>query len=334
MTSLIRLAATAVIALTPPAFAGDGFDVVTLGARGGLEGGNLSAFLIHPHGDPRAVTCDAGAIVNGIRVADEMGAFDDLAQPEGAEYTTVGHVFTDVIRGYFISHAHLDHIAGLLVGSPDDSAKPILGLASTLRNIEATYFNWTAWPNFGKTGVAPQLGKYDYVAMTPGEPVPVADTAITATAYPLAHGPVESAAFLFRAHGDSILCFGDTGPDSVENSDKMDTVWKAVADDAASGALKAVIIESSYTSDRPDNLLFGHLTPKYILQDLEKLAELAGGPDAIRGLPVVISHIKYQIKQGPLPQDTILKELEAGNTMGVRFIIPEQGMKWHFDSRD
>lgn len=334
MTAALRLAALGLVALTPPALADNGFDVVTLGARGGLEGGNLSAFLIQPHGDPRAVTCDAGAIVNGIRVAEEKGAFDAVELPAESDYTRVGHVFTDVIRGYFISHSHLDHIAGLIVGSPDDSAKPIYGLPSVLGNIESTYFNWVAWPNFGKSGTEPHLGKYDYIALAPGEPVEVANTAITATAFPLSHGGVESTAFLFESGGDSILCFGDTGPDSVEGGEHLATIWQTVAEQAKSGALKAIVIESSYTSDRPDNLLFGHLTPKHILAELGKLADLAGGPQALAGLPVVISHIKYQIKQGELPQVTILNELEAGNDLGVRFIIPEQGMSWHFDARD
>ena len=35
--------------------AGEGFDVVSLGARGGIQDGNLSAYLVRPHGDPHAV---------------------------------------------------------------------------------------------------------------------------------------------------------------------------------------------------------------------------------------------------------------------------------------
>jgi 3',5'-cyclic-nucleotide phosphodiesterase len=45
---------------------------------------------------------------------------------------------------------------------------------------------------------------------------------------------------------------------------------------------------------------------------------------------VVISHIKYSLKKGPLPQDRILAELEAWNTLGVRYMIPEQGQAWRF----
>src|SRR5882757_8394769 len=54
------LAAAALLPGTHRARAADGFDLVVLGALGGIEDGNLSASLIHPHGDDRAVACDAG----------------------------------------------------------------------------------------------------------------------------------------------------------------------------------------------------------------------------------------------------------------------------------
>ena len=69
------LAVSALLPGAPRAIAADGFDLVVLGALGGIQDGNLSASLIHPHGDDRAVTCDAGTLVNGLRVAEEKGAF-------------------------------------------------------------------------------------------------------------------------------------------------------------------------------------------------------------------------------------------------------------------
>ena len=69
--------ATAVLAaglsLAVEGRAADGFDVVALGALGGIQDGNLSAWLVHPHDDDRAVTFDAGTLVNGLRIADEKG---------------------------------------------------------------------------------------------------------------------------------------------------------------------------------------------------------------------------------------------------------------------
>ena len=325
------LTAALPFALAAGGVSAQGFDVLTLGARGGIQGGNLSAFMISPAGDPRAVTCDAGAIVAGLIVADEAGTLDDIEVPADSDYTRVGYTLTSVIRGYLISHAHLDHFSGVIVSSPDDSKKPIYALQSTLTAIEATYFNWIAWPNFGDAGPEPRLSKYTYSALEPGAPRELTDTGMTVTVFPLTHDAAESAGFLIEGGDEAILCLGDTGPDSVQGVENLDRVWRAVAEKVASGALKAVIVESSYTSDQPDEFLFGHLTPKYILADLDKLAGYAGGAGALEGLPVVISHIKYSLKTGETPQEKIAAELEAGNTQGVRFIIPEQGERWQFD---
>ena len=327
----LAAAALAVAAFLPgprPASAADGFDVVVLGALGGIEDGNLTAYLIHPHGDGRSVTCDAGTLVNGLRVAEEKGALADVAVPADAGLDRVGYVLTTMIKGYLVSHAHLDHVAGLIVASPDDSKKPIYALPSVGADLVETYFNWRAWPNFTDRGKAPQLNKYAIEDLAPGVAMPLRDTAMSVTAFPLSHGGVESTAFLVESDGDAELCFGDTGPDSVEKGTRLRDVWTAVAGRVKQKRLKAIVIESSYTSDRPDNLLFGHLTPRWVLASLRELDGLAGG-HALEGVPVVVSHIKYALAREQ-PQKQMLQELEAGNDLGVRFILPEQGSRWHF----
>jgi 3',5'-cyclic-nucleotide phosphodiesterase len=326
--SLALLAALAFLPELPKASAADGFDVVVLGGLGGIQDGNLSSFLIHPHGDDRAVTCDAGTLVNGLRVADEKGAFANLTVPAEVALSRVGYVLTTKIKGYLISHAHLDHLAGLIIASPDDSNKTIYALPSVAADLVESYFNWRAWPNFTDRGKAPHLKKYTIEDLKPGLAMPLKDTAMTVTAFPLSHGGVQSTAFLLESDGDAVLCFGDTGPDAVERSTHLSSVWAAVAERVRQKGLKAIVIESSFTSDRPDNLLFGHLTPHWVLEELRALDKLAGG-DALTGLPVVVSHIKYSLTTEQ-PQEQLLQELEAGNDLAVRFVIPEQGSRWHF----
>ena len=311
-----------------PARAADGFDLVVLGALGGIQDGNLSASLIHPHGDPRAVTCDAGTLVNGLKVADEKGALSGIEVPAGTDQSRVGHVLTGLIKGYLVSHAHLDHVAGLIVASPDDANKAIYALPSVGADLVDTYFNWRAWPNFTDRGKTPQLKKYTMEDLKPGVAMPIAGTAMTVTAHPLSHGGVESTAFVIESGGESLVCLGDTGPDAVEKGSRLRDLWNAVAAQARDRRLKALVIEVSYTNDRPDNLLFGHLTPRYVLEALRDLDRMAGG-GALKGLPVVISHIKYALTREQ-PQRQVLQELEAGNDIGVRFIVPEQGTRWHF----
>jgi 3',5'-cyclic-nucleotide phosphodiesterase len=93
--------------------------------------------------------------------------------------------------------------------------------------------------------------------------------------------------------------------------------------------LKAILIESSYTSDRPDAQLFGHLTPKWIMTSLHELDTLAGGNNVLKDLPVVITHIKYALTREQ-PQARMRDELTAANDLGVRILIPQQGSRWHF----
>ena len=89
-------------------------------------------------------------------------------------------------------------------------------------------------------------------------------------------------AFLIESGDDAILCFGDTGPDEVQKTSNMQDIWKAVADKVKQRKLKAIIMEVSYTSDRPDHLLFGHLTPKWVHKTLRALDQETGG-NALRG---------------------------------------------------
>jgi 3',5'-cyclic-nucleotide phosphodiesterase len=329
MTARTALLAAALLAMAASARAGDGFDVVVLGALGGIQDGNLSAWMVHPHDDSRAVTFDAGTLVNGLRAAEERGALDSVKVPADSKLSRAGYALTDRIKGYLVSHAHLDHVAGLVIASPDDSKKPIYALPSVGAALVETYFNWTAWPNFTDRGKAPQLNKYPIVELARGTPVPLQNTRMAVTAFPLAHGGVESTAFLVECDGDAILYFGDTGPDPVEKTTKMHDVWKAVADKARQRKLKAILIESSYTSDRPDAQLFGHLTPKWIMQSLHELDALAGGNNVLKDLPVVITHIKYALGREQ-PQARMREELTAANDLGVRFLIPQQAMRWHF----
>ena len=327
----LGLALAAALVLPHPALAqlAPAFDVVVLGATGGIQDGNLSAFLVRPAGAARGVTCDAGALVNGIRVAESRGAFDDVVVPPGSRYSRIGHVLTDSIQGYLISHAHLDHVLGLVIASPDDVAKPVYALPSVQAELVASHFNWGAWPNMTDRGKPPRLGKYRLQDLAPGLRQPLAGTDLGVTAYPLAHAGVESTAFLID-HGDqALLCLGDTGPDAVEKSDRLQALWQAVAERVRQGRLRAIVAEVSFTNDRPDKLLFGHLTPAWLMASLRGLAGLAGA-DALKGLPLVICHIKYSLLAEEPPQQAIRRELEAANDLGLRILIPQQGDRYRF----
>jgi 3',5'-cyclic-nucleotide phosphodiesterase len=318
------LAGPTAIAQPEPAF-----DVVVLGATGGIQDGNLSAFLIRPARETRGVTCDAGSLVNGIRVAEERGAFTDVTVSPGSRLSRIGHVLTDTIQGYLISHAHLDHVLGLVIASPDDVAKPVYALPSVQAELVGSHFNWGAWPNMTDRGKPPRLGKYRLQDLAPGVRQPLTGTSMAVTAYPLAHAGVESTAFLIDHGEHALLCLGDTGPDEVEKSDRLQALWRAVAERVKQGRLRAIIAEVSFTNDRPDRLLFGHLTPAWLMASLRGLAAMTGA-EAVKGMPLVISHIKYSLSADEPPQQAIKRELDAANDLGLRIVIPQQGDRYRF----
>lgn len=87
------------------------------------------------------------------------------------------------------------------------------------------------------------------------------------------------------------------------------------------------MIEVSYSNKRSNDLLFGHLKPSLLLQELDQLAQITNQNNpksALKGLNIVITHIKQNFK--PIcSQEKILNELQKNNQLGVHFILPTQG---------
>lgn len=84
----------------------------------------------------------------------------------------------------------------------------------------------------------------------------------------------DSSAFFIRdaATGKEILMFGDVEPDSVSESARNKIVWQDAAPKIIAGNLKAIFIECSWTDDQPDDRLYGHLTPKHLIEEMMSLA--------------------------------------------------------------
>ena len=84
------------------------FHVVSLGVKGGIDESNLSAYLVAPINTNNYVCLDAGIVTAGIEKSVANGTFTENAEVVLKQY----------IKGYFISHAHLDHVSGLIITSP------------------------------------------------------------------------------------------------------------------------------------------------------------------------------------------------------------------------
>lgn len=302
--------------------AGPRFTVVVLGAQGGIVSDDLSAYLVAVRGTAEFVCLDGGSVYTGLERAAARGAFANLGLP------VAGELLREHVRAYLISHPHLDHLAGLILASPDDVAgKAIAGLAPTLAAVRDHLFNHVVWANFGDAGAAPQLARYHLLELPPERAHPLPRTNMSVEAWPLSHaGGVSTAFLLHEPGGGALLYLGDTGPDAVERTDRLARLWRRVAPLIRTGALRAIFIEVSYPDPRPDDQLYGHLTPKWLDTELRALASAVdpGDPAALRGLTVAVTHIKPTTTAGPDPRRTITSQL-APVGAGARLIFPVQG---------
>ena len=289
------------------------FTVIPLGVKGGLDESNLSSYMVAPAGNNDYVCLDAGTVYTGIQRAVDTGIF----------HLPVNKVLRQYIKGYLISHPHLDHVAGLIINSPDDTAKSIYGMPYTIKVLEEKYFTWAGWANFGDVGDAPVLKKYHYATLETGKEIPLTGTTMTVTAYPLSHGePYQSTAFLVR-NGDAYLLYlGDTGADTIEHAGRLGALWQVAGPLIKTGKLKAIFIETSFPNSQPEKTLFGHLTPHLLMGELNRLAGVAG-TKALNDFPIVITHRKPSGDQ----ESIIKQELEADNPLHVKLIFPGQGSR-------
>lgn len=178
-----------------------------------------------------------------------------------------------------------------------------------------------------------------------------------------ASGVYESSCF-FLKHVPTqreFLFFGDVEPDSVAAKPRNGTVWRAAAPKIPH-ALAAVFIECSYAAGRPDEALWGHLTPDHLVQELIALATevvlartLHGErhrksrtsvrprkkqkreplpPEALRGaltgLRVYIMHCKEHFcTERPISEVIAeqCRERLAPHGLGLELLTADQGMK-------
>lgn len=270
--------------------------------------------MLAPVNSKEYICLDAGTIHAGIEKAIAQKTFNVPASVVLKQY----------IKSYFISHGHLDHLAGMIINSPDDSTKSIYGMPNVLDVLREKYFSWKSWANFADEGEAPLLKKYHYVTLDTINEIPIANTAMYAKAFVLAHSsPYQSSALLVRYNESYVLYLGDTGADVTEQSTRLRQLWQAIAPLIRGYKLKGIFIEVSFPNEQPDKLLFGHLTPRLLMNEMKVLNQLLGGGNAIARLPVIITHMK------PVGNNVekITQQLKKENLFNLKLIFPEQGKK-------
>lgn len=302
------------------AIAAPSFQLTPLGVYGGLNDSNLSAYLLKPIESKTYVMLDAGTLVNGLNIAVDKHAIKDRS---------VADLLKTDITAYLISHAHLDHLMGLIMAQPElRQQQSILGRQETMDTLKKYIFNWSVWGNFGDSGEYPQLNYQHYQNINLHEWTPIPGTAMQVKAFPLSHGNVPSTAFLIRYKNDYILYFGDTGSDKIEISSNMRNIWMEVAHLVREKQLHAIMLECSFSNNQPNDKLFGHLKPELFISELNELAKIVdplNPKTSLEGLNVIVTHIKPTLEESQHVRKRIYNELLENNNLGVNLILPEQG---------
>lgn len=149
--------------------------------------------------------------------------------------------------------------------------------------------------------------------------------AVSVRTMPLNHGhgvnalaQYNSAAYFVR-HDPShreFLFFGDVEPDSLTDKPLTIDVWRVAAPKIPE-TLSTIFIECSWPSGRPDGILFGHLTPDHLADELCVLAaEVAKHRQAIAQKEAKKRPFRKRQKRNSLTPDD-LKDTLAGVTIFV-----------------
>ncbi|MCW8399852.1 3',5'-cyclic-nucleotide phosphodiesterase [Legionella sp. PATHC038] len=300
------------------------FEIIPLGVYGGLKDGNLSAYLLKTIESENYTALDGGTLMRGLEVtAHKQSVFnkniDDLLQKH--------------IPAYLISHAHLDHLMGLVMAQPElREQQTIMAREETMQALQNNIFNWSVWGNFGDKGEIPHLNYQHYQTMPLLQWTAIPHTDLQVKTFPLSHGGMASSAFLIRYKTEYLLYFGDTGADRIEKSTNMGTIWNEIAPLIRNKQLHAIMLECSFLNSQPDDKLFGHLKPSLFMFELRQLASIVDPLDlknALRGLPIIVTHIKPRLVDfSNSKEDTrkqVINELSQENDIGVELIKPEQG---------
>jgi len=246
-----------------------------LGCSGGqLPGYNLSSFLIDD-----SLLIDAGCTTATLHLSAQQK-----------------------IKDILITHIHLDHVMALatLADNLYGKCKVPINVWSVRRVIDGlakSFFNNQVWPDFTRiTGPAQRVPVLRLRRLREGKAIKIGDYSITAIR--VGH-VVPTVAFFVQSKANTLLHVGDTGP--------TEKVWSFARKHPN---LSALLIETSFPNRLQDIAdVSGHLTPKTLARELDKLA--------MRSPRILITHLKPEFR------DEVIKELR--NFKGHRLRILRDG---------
>jgi ribonuclease BN (tRNA processing enzyme) len=201
------------------------------------------------------------------------------------------------IRDVVLTHAHLDHIAGLPLFIDDLFAtlrRPVCVHASAevAAILERDIFNWDVYPRFSE--LKNQFGEVmEYEIFSPGVEFSAAHLRIKSVKV---NHKVPSVGFVIADEKSKIALTGDTA--------EMRSFWDFVN---AERDLKALLIECAF----PNELLelannSHHLTPRCLQKEIEKFAH--------RNCPIFVVNLK------PMYYEKVIAELRAAKIPNLEIL--------------
>lgn len=139
-------------------------------------------------------------------------------------------------------------------------------------------------------------------------------------------GVYESSAFFIRNDITSreFLFFGDVEPDTVSAKPRTRNVWRVAAKKILALQLDTIFLECSWRNGRPQDLLFGHLSPVHVLEELNALATeiilaQTSPPAHSRPLSSTLSFLGFRVL--PSAPSTVSREQLEGVLKGLTLVI-------------
>ena len=231
----------------------------------------------------------AGGIGGRERLTTCMKVDDDIVIDAGTGICTLGIEELAAIDHVFLTHFHLDHVAGLalLVDAMvvhGKRKKPVIvhSTGPVIQSLKTPMFNWELWPDFA-TIPDPLNPAMKWSVLDPGESIDLDGRIITPHPVNHTHGSV---AYFVHNGGPGFLFTGDMA--------STPELWKRFADEPQ---LQKIIVDCSFpNADAELAKRSMHFCPSTLIED-------------VRWMPESAEFLIYHLKPGQ--EDQIMQELHA-----------------------